>query len=112
LRHKEISTVSRISKNAKKKIESILFEVNLLLIVEQPNETCQKVLSIVECMPDLEKQIIQERYLDVEAAYTTDQTVYESIGISSPTYSKCRQAAFVKIALGLELGNIFKIEQD
>ncbi|MNP72479.1 hypothetical protein D3C76_1690420 [compost metagenome] len=107
-----MTNIPRLSKNAKRKIESILFEVNLLMIVEQPNETCQKVISIVECMPDFEKRIIQERYLDVEAAYTTDQAVYESIGISSPTYSKCRQAAFVKIALGLELVDIFKIDQD
>lgn len=98
MRHQDISNIPKLSKNAKKKIESILFEVNLLLIVEQSNETCQKVISIVEYMPDYEKQIIQERYLNVEAVYTTDQAVYESIGISSPTYSKCRQAAFVKIA--------------
>lgn len=113
MRHKkDISNDARLSKNAQKKIESILSEVHLLILVEQPNETCQKVVSIVDCLPDIEKRIIQEKYLNKEAEYRTHQFVYESMDISEKSYRKSRQAAFVKIALGLELVDIFKVEQD
>ena len=87
-------------------------EVHLLILVEQLNETCKKVISIVNCLPDIEKQIIQEKYLDVEAAYTTHKDVYKAMGISAPLYNKYREAAFMKIALGLGIHDSSMISQE
>ncbi len=67
---------------------------------------CDRVERAVQRMPQMERFLIEQRYLTTESDYITDQRVYELIfdpPISWPTYSKIRWRAFHKLALDLQI---------
>jgi ArpU family phage transcriptional regulator len=64
---------------------------------------CERVEWAVSRLPKIEKQLIQERYLNSESEYITDFHVYNQIlEKSQPTYIKLRWKAFYRLALILD----------
>lgn len=67
---------------------------------------CTRVERAVSRLPKMEKTLIRERYMSVEAEYLTDYNVYNfkfQPPLSEKTYAKIRWKAFYKIALYLNL---------
>lgn len=110
-----------MNKKARKKI-TYLFETYRLckyLIESQENNDsvdlegamyfCENVECVVNALPDIEAELIRERYLCIDSEYITDETVYKERmdpPISAPTYNKVRERAFEKIYTTLGIGEI------
>ena len=65
----------------------------------------------VDRLPKMEKFLIQERYMSLDAEYLTDYNVYShkfQPPISEKTYAKIRWKAFYKLALNLNIAEIKK----
>lgn len=72
-------------------------------------EFCHRVERAVARLPKMERFLIEERYMSVDAEYLTDYNVYSfkfQPPISEKTYSKIRWKAFYKLALNLNLAVI------
>lgn len=105
-----------LSKNQKKFVADVingLFEKYRLFkyltsdnICEDENrgewETfCKEIESVVERLPDEEREIICSRYMVDD--YVKDQEVYKELDISHVLYAKRREKAFGKIAFFLQI---------
>ncbi|CAM4408153.1 DNA-directed RNA polymerase specialized sigma subunit [Paenibacillus endophyticus] len=55
----------------------------------------------VKDMPEMEKEIIQRRYITPESPYLKDYVVFEQLGITRAAYVNSRNEAFEKIAAAL-----------
>jgi ArpU family phage transcriptional regulator len=67
---------------------------------------CQRVERAVSRLPKMERFLIEERYMSVDADYITDYNVYSfkfQPPISHVTYSKIRWKAFYRLALNLNV---------
>lgn len=93
-----------IDKATEKAIVERLAQVHIMLTIDQSNEETELIMSVVNRLPPLEKDVIMRKHLLVEADYTTHQDIYTELGISSPTYTKIRYKALYK--LGVSLGII------
>ena len=61
-------------------------------------EFVEKVEQAVEQLPDIEKRIIQLRYMCKDYDYISDYTIYEvRVPMSDKTYRKIRNRAFKKL---------------
>ncbi len=70
------------------------------------NNYCSRIEKAVSRLPEIEKKLIEERYMTRESEYLTDYNVYchkLDPPISAPTYYKIRWRAFLKLALNLNL---------
>lgn len=73
------------------------------------NDFCIRVERAVARLPKMERFLIEERYMSLDAEYLTDYNVYSfkfQPPISEKTYSKIRWKAFYKLALNLNLAVI------
>src|SRR5690625_981354 len=69
---------------------------------QEAKEYIDKVEQAVEQLPDIEKRIIQLRYMCKDYDYISDYTIYEvKIPMSDKTYRKLRDEAFKKLYLML-----------
>ncbi len=67
---------------------------------------CQRVERAVSRLPKMERFLIEERYMSVDADYITDFNVYAfkfQPPISHVTYGKIRWKAFYRLALNLNV---------
>lgn len=87
-----------LDKKAEKKVVSLLSEVNLALFLERSNDQVNRVLELVEKMPALEREIINRKYINIEADYTRHYEIYQSMCISEGLYTRIRRRALQKIA--------------
>jgi len=79
--------------------------IKLVDEVREAREFVERVEKAVNQLPDLEKQVIEERYMCRNYDYINDYTVYEAIiPMSKNTYSKVRERAMKKLHIML-VGN-------
>lgn len=74
--------------------------------LEQILTHCRRIEQSVEELPEIERQLISERYLNPESDYITDQQIYSQVinpPISERTYTKYRERAMLKLAFLLDL---------
>jgi hypothetical protein len=74
--------------------------------IEEIQAYCMRIEKAVAKLPEVEKQLITERYLNIEGDYITDQQVYTDIlnpPISERTYGKYRDRAVEKLVFLLDL---------
>ena|SRR5690625_2552640 len=70
---------------------------------QEAREYVDKVEQAVEQLPDIEKELIQQRYMSRNHDYITDYTVYETkLYVSAPHYHKIRNRAFKKLIVVLD----------
>lgn len=72
-------------------------------------EFCNRVERAVARLPKMERFLIEERYMSLDAEYLTDFKVYSfkfQPPISEKTYSKIRWKAFYKLALNMNIAEI------
>lgn len=86
--------------------ESAIYTADQL---KQIQEFCKRIENAVNELPYLERHIITERYLNLEADYITDSMVYKQLSdppITSDTYIKYRDRAMFKLAflIGVDCG--------
>lgn len=63
--------------------------------VKEAYDFIDRVEKAVEQLPDLERQVVKERYMCRNYKYINDYTVYESrVPMSRPTFAKVRNRAF------------------
>ncbi|MNJ66028.1 hypothetical protein D3C77_620720 [compost metagenome] len=90
-------------KSVMQQIESVLKEVNIKLYLERSDEQVTTVLNCINDMPEIEKEIMTRKYIDVEAEYTTHKMVYEPMGFNKSQYIAHRNSALEKLAIKLGL---------
>lgn len=65
---------------------------------KEAHDYVMKVEQAVEQLPDIERDLIQYRYMSKNHQYINDYTVYEvKLFISAPHYDKLRKRAFDKL---------------
>lgn len=72
----------------------------------QRKQFCERIERAVSRLPKMEKFLIEERYMSVDADYLTDFNVYchkFQPPISIVTYDKIRWKAFYRLALNLNI---------
>lgn len=70
---------------------------------------CNRVERAVSRLPKMERYLIEERYMSMDAEYITDHNVYcfkFQPPISAVTYGKIRWKAFYRLALNLNIAVI------
>lgn len=87
-----------LDKNAEKRVISFLRDINMLLFLERSTDRVNRVLKLVEKMPELERDIINRKYIEPEAGYTWHYEIYRELGISEAHYTQTRRGALLKIA--------------
>lgn len=88
----------QIDKETEKQVVSLLSKVNLMIFLERSNDQVRRVLELVKKLPDLEREIMDRKYLTTEADYVRHQDIYNNMGMSSVRYTKIRLTALSKIA--------------
>ena len=88
-----------LDKNTEKRVISFLRDINMLLFLERSTDRVNRVLKLVEKMPELERDIINRKYIEPEAGYTWHYEIYRELGISETHYTQTRRRALLKIAV-------------
>ncbi|WP_342439972.1 hypothetical protein NSS79_15190 [Paenibacillus sp. FSL L8-0436] len=97
-----------LDKVIEKDVVQYLSQIRLLLFLEKSEIKTGKVMSVVEKMPSFEREIIIRKYLAREAEYTSHQTIYKELGISTGTYKKYRMRGLTKLAAELGIISVGK----
>ncbi|WP_238652343.1 hypothetical protein [Paenibacillus piscarius] len=92
-----------LSKEVEKEVIRHLNQIRLLLFLEKEDTKARLIVSVVNKMPDLEKDIITRKYLHRDSEYTRHQMIYKDMEISHGLYGKVRLRGLFKIALVLGL---------
>lgn len=92
-----------LSKEIEKEVIQRLKQIRLLLFLEKGETETRAIVSIVNKMPDMEKDIITRKYLHRDSEYTRHQMIYMDMDISRGLYGKVRLRGLFKIALVLGL---------
>jgi ArpU family phage transcriptional regulator len=71
--------------------------------VHQRKIFVQAVEQAVGKLPQEEKKLVTERYMNNESLYLRDHDVIQSMEISRTSYVKIRQRAFEKLAMTLDI---------
>lgn len=70
---------------------------------EEAKRYVEVVEQAVESLPEIEKELIKQRYMSRNHDYITDYTVYEiKMFISAPYYYKVRERAFSNLSVMLQ----------
>lgn len=93
-----------IDKATEKKIVDYLKCIRLLLSVEKGEADTGPVVSVIEQMPALEKEVITRKYIHRDSSYATHIGIYKDLEINQATYNKIRFRGLYK--LGISLGFI------
>ncbi|RDU35475.1 transcriptional regulator [Neobacillus piezotolerans] len=72
-------------------------------------EHCQRIDEAVNRLPEMERKLIQERYMDKDSDYMTDLKYYSFVmdpPVSQSKFNCIRQSAMIKLALmlGIDAG--------
>lgn len=82
---------------------------------ERRRQYCERIERAVKRLPRMERFLIEERYMTIDAQYITDYHVYTvrfQPAISEGTYAKIRWRAFYKLALSLNIAVVKEIEPE
>lgn len=80
---------------------------------DDKKEFLEKVKRAVNSLPELERELIEKRYMDINSDYVTDFEVYTELlnePICPVTYSVIRDRAIIKLAILLDIDNGLEIE--
>lgn len=94
------STIDEVGGGRSNKISDKTADAAIELVDElrEAHDYVNKVELAVNQLPDVEQELIQERYMKRNYDYISDYTVYMTkLFISKPTYIKVRERAFERL---------------
>ncbi|ULO05161.1 hypothetical protein H1230_18810 [Paenibacillus sp. 19GGS1-52] len=90
-----------IDRATEKVIIDRLEQAHTLLTVNRGNEETAFITRVIDRLPEIEKDIILRKYIQLEATYITHFDIYTDMGVVEGTYKKMRLRALYKIGAAL-----------